>query len=685
MNSSILHRLGAVIGVVAMLLWGVSVGAHADPAVDAPPGTDTPIGGAVIDAPTLSLGDLGEGQTLTFCCAADTTSADLSFPVPQGLAPVSLNAILQLPVTLRSGNLIVTQNDRTISRIDLPLTDQSPVVVPLSGAEVSGNYVSVTLTVTAIPLDPYCWDPLRPVRLTYSSVAFGGTEAIPTTVAAFVPPVLRKLTIAVPPRPSQAESNAAVQLAAAMVTKFGGQNPDVFVTPLPEGTTSLPGPSAPLERQVIIREGPAKGLSLQGAGVPSLLVSGQGDELTNQARLLADESLRYALSPTAVAGPLQVRLRLAGNTTTLAQIDQSELKAVALWPEVGITLDQARFGHPLHGVRLNLIGSYTPVANDMGGEVRVSVGGQTIDRWPADAAGVIDRSIEIPDNLLGRSTTVTVAINTTGFHGGCGEYLPIHLRIDGGTTISVTPASPPLPPGFRSLPQTLMPRVQVGFGDADTFLDTLRAIQIVVGLQRFSPVALTTKVMSLKQAIASPDPAILIAADGWNEKSIPLPISADKDRIDIEALQPDDKPTTLTLDPAIQFGSLQTVFDGKRTLLIATSNGASQQLDELLGWLGGGSGRWSGLDGRAIISVPGQLPVTVPNEPAAAAPQAAAASGADKYSWAWWVAGGVVAAAALGALAILLSARRTSDRLRFPDTKPVTPVVCETGGDSTPE
>lgn len=236
MNSSILHRLGAVVGVVAMLLLGTPAGAYADPATDAPPP-----GGAVADAPTLALADLGEGQTLTFDGAADTTSTDLSFPVPLGLAPLALNAVLQLPVTLRSGSLVVTQNDRIISRIDLPLTDQSPVVVPLAGAEISGNYVSVTLTITAIPLDPYCWDPLRPVRLTYSTVTFGGTEAIPTTVAAFVPPVLRKLTIAVPPRPSQAESNAAVQLAAAMVTKFGGQNPDVFVTPLPEGATSLPG------------------------------------------------------------------------------------------------------------------------------------------------------------------------------------------------------------------------------------------------------------------------------------------------------------------------------------------------------------------------------------------------------------------------------------------------------------
>jgi hypothetical protein len=654
MNSSLLRRIGAVAGVVVMLLSGVPAGAFAEPATDPAPG------GAMIDAPTILLADLGMGSTVTLAGAADTTSTTLSFPVPQGLAPVSLNATLQLPVNLRQGNLTVTQDDRPISRIDLPLTDQLPVVVPLTGAEVSGNYVTVTLTVTAIPLDQYCWNPDYPVRLVNGSITFSGSEPIPTTVAAFVPPVLRKLTIAVPPRPSQAESNAAVQLAAAMVTKYGGQNPDIFVTPLPEGATSLPTPSAPLERQVIIKEGPTKGLSLQGPGIPSLLVSGQGDELTNQARLLTDDSLRYALSPNAVAGPLQYRLRLAGNNTTLSQIDQAELTSVAMWPEVGITVDQARFGHPLHGVRIRLMGSYTPVPSNMGGEVKVSINGRTLDRWPADQAGIIDRAIEIPDNLLSRSTTVVVRINTTGFHGGCGEYLPIHLRIDGGTTVSVTPANPPLPPGFRSLPQTLMPRAQIGFGDADTFLDTLRAIQIVVGLQRFNPVPVITKVTSIKQAAASPDPAILISADGWGEKSIPLPISSDKGRVDIEALQPDNKPTTLTLDPAMQFGSLQTVFDGKRTLLIATSNAAPQQLDELLGWLGGGPGRWSGLDGRAIISVPGQLPVTVANEPTALIAQPDAGSGADKYSWAWWVAGGVVAAAALGALAILLSSRRTS-------------------------
>jgi len=196
---------------------------------------------------------------------------------------------------------------------------------------------------------------------------------------------------------------------------------------------------------------------------------------------------------------------------------------------------------------------------------------------------------------------------------------------------------------------------------------------------------LTTKVMSLKQAVAGPDPAILISADGWGDKSIPLPISGDKGRIDIEARLPDNKPTTLTLDPAVQFGSLQTVFDGKRTLLIATSNGAPQQLDELLGWLGGGSGRWSGLDGRAIISVPGQAPVTVPNEPPRSRPRSptpAAERTCTPGRGGWPAAWSPRRRSEPWPFCSARAGRRS--RISFCGWQPVAEVVCETGGDLTP-
>ena len=621
----------------------------------------TGAGGAVIDSPTLSLSDLGSPNAIWFWfyTRGDVTVNTLTFPVPQGLNPVALNATIEIPINLRFGNLMVTQNDRTISRMELPAKDQTPMVIPLAGAQVVGNVVTVTLTMTAVPVEGYCWSVLSPIRLVNGSVTFAGTEVAPTNVGGFLPPVLRKVTIALPPKPSQSESDAAIQLAAAMERRYGQQNLDIAVVPLSDRTTTWVGPSQPLERQIIIEEGPEKGLSLQGnSGVPALLISGPGDQLTNQARLLTDDLMRFAVSPNAVvAGPLTNKQKFASDNTTLAQLDQSGLHSEGIWPEVAINVDQTRFGHALDQLRVHLIGSHTPLGKTMGGEVVATINGQTVDRWTAEGDGKIDRWVDIPRRLVTRFTTLRVAVRTSGDAGHCGDYLPMTLTIDGSTQILATRANPPVSPGFGSLPQALMPRIQIGIGD-DNFDDTARAAQIVVGLQHVSAVPLETTVTNLKQAIDSHDPAILISAGAWPVQTIPLPFTADQDHVTVEGLDTAGKSVSLTLNPAVRFGSLQTVFDGQRSVLVATSNGAPAQLDELLRWLSAKPERWFGLDGRMIVSVPGTEPITVPNPPNDLAAQPGPQNAGQNYAWAWWIASAWVVAAAVGALVILVRARR---------------------------
>lgn len=622
----------------------------------------TSAGGGLIDSPTLSLSDLGSQSAIWFWFYThrDNTVNTLTFPVPQGLAPVALNATIEIPVNLRFGNLTVTQGDRTISRLELPAKDQTQMVIPLAGAQVVGNVVTLTLTMTAVPVEGYCWDSLAPIRLVNGSVTFGGTEVAPTNVGAFLPPVLRRLTIALPPKPSQPESDAAVQLAAAMELRYGLQSPDIMVVPLADRTTTWVGPSAPLERQIVIREGPDKGLSLQGnAGVPALLISGTGGELTNQARLLTDDLLRFAVSPNAVVGaPLPNKQKFASDTTTVAQLNQSGLHSEGLWPEVAINVDQTRFGHALDQLRVHLIGSHTPLPKNMGGEVITTVGGETIDRWPVEGDGKIDRWVDVPRRLVARFTVLRVGVHNTGDAGHCGDYLPMDLTIDGSTQILAGRANPPSG-GFGSLPQALMPRIQVGITD-DTFNDTVRAAQIVVGLQHMSAVPLETTVTNLKQVIDSRDPAILISAGAWPVQTIPLPFTADQDRVTVEGLDTAGKSVSLALNPGVRFGSLQTAFDGQRAILVATSNGAPAQLDELLRWLSAKPERWFALDGRMILSVPGAEPITIPNPPNDLSTQPAPANGRQNYTWAWWIAGAWVVAAAAGALVILVRTRRRS-------------------------
>ncbi|WP_051465332.1 hypothetical protein [Mycobacterium genavense] len=59
--------------------------------------------------------------------------------------------------------------------------------------------------------------------------------------------MVHKLTIFVPPKPTQQESDAAVQLAAALEDHYGAENPQVAVeAPYDRGSTVV-DPSQPLD------------------------------------------------------------------------------------------------------------------------------------------------------------------------------------------------------------------------------------------------------------------------------------------------------------------------------------------------------------------------------------------------------------------------------------------------------
>ena len=595
--------LAALTAVIAVLTFPARV-AVAQPVED-------PDAADLVAAPTLSLDALGSGGSLFFY--GDTSSVSLSLPVPPGLTPTELLVTLDLPFPIRSGILSVTQDDRLIAKLGLPLADLAPLVIPLNGVEVVDESVDLTLRLNALPDDEYCLDGLNPIGFINGAVTYAGTELPPTSIADFLPPILRTMTIGLPSTPSQAESEAAVQLAANLESKYRSQAPQIVLVPLPAGATTIEGPSQPRERRIVIKEGPDAGISLSIVdGFPQLLVSGSESNLTDQARFLTDPSVNMAVSTNATASQLRLTPPFPGDSTTLAQLGQPNLAAAGIAPQVNIQLDQTRFGRSTQAFRVHVMGSYTPVPADIGARVTASVYGQIIDTWPVAGDGAIDRWVTIPDRLVARYTELSVQIDTSGHTGRCGEFRPLSLEISGSTVVQSSAAQPPIPPGFLSMPQALMPRIVVGISDND-FADTVRATQIVMGLQSLSVLPLTLELTSLEQAIESDDPAILITADGWTDPSIMLPVSADDRRLVLTGFGQDDEETTITLDPGIQFGSLQTVFVENRSLLIATSNGAPAQLDELLAKLTNDPGAWAQLRGNAVVAVAGREPEMVPD------------------------------------------------------------------------
>lgn len=626
--------------VIAIAVIGIA------PLVGLPVATAVPgEGGQLADAPTLSMAAMGSDDAFALYGLRGTQT--LAIPVPPGLTPSSFNVLVELPVGVRGGRIVVTQDDRTISQTPLPTDFQAPVTIPLTGAAVVDNTVTVLLRSYLDPLDGYClYDPILALRLSAASVSFTGTEVAPSVVADFLPPILSSLTLFVPRSPSPAEADAAVRMTTAVIAHYGKQPIQVRVAAL-DGDVIPPVPAQPFERQIVIREGPDKGVSLQGdGGVPALLIGGPAGDLANQSRLLSSGMSRLALSSKAVAGPLKSVPQLPADRTTLRGLGQPGVNAVALAPQVSLGLDQTRLGRSARDVRVHLQGSYTPLPPGIGGELVATVGGETIDHWVTEPSGSIDRWVQVPNDLLQRYTNLVVAMNISGNTGRCGEFQPLTLTIDGESAVENVAAKPPIPPGFQSLPQAMLPRIAVGMGE-DSFSDTVRAVTIMAGLQRLSALPMDTAVMSVQDAVNAKDAAVLVAATGWTDKRITLPVASPGGGELRLTGTAGGEPQTVTLDPGIQYGSLQTVFDGHRTVLIATSTGGPDQLDALLGWLNADAKRWARLSGDALLGVPGREPFTLSANPPAPQEERALQS-----SWppAWWI------AAALGAGLIVAAA-----------------------------
>ncbi|TQK30683.1 hypothetical protein [Arthrobacter sp. SLBN-53] len=651
------HGVRGIPRLLAMTAAVLLAGGLALPAIasaEPEPGPDAQT--SLANSPSLSLRVLGGDPTITLYGAEGMQT--VSIPVQAGLLPTELNVTARLPVNALGGTIEVVQDDRVVSRVPLP-ADDGRFAIPLIGARVVDSAVTVQLhSFLTLPEGNCVFEADNPLRLGDAEVRYAGQEVAPVAVADFLPPILRKLTIFVPREPSSAESDAALKLATATVARYGTQRIEVEL--VENDGAAVPAPQ-PLERQIIVREGGEARLALTGTNaVRALSVSGSAGDLANQTRLLSSDLARLAVQSAAVVGPLSAAPVLPSDHTTIRGLGQPGVNATALVnPKVTIPLDQTRLGRAVQDVRVHLQGSYTPLPSGLAGQVVVSVRGEVLDRWPTESAGAIDRWVSVPNRLLERYTNLDVEVNAAGNTGRCGEFQPITLTIDGESAVESAPADPPTPLGFQSLPQALMPRIEIGIGDGSSveFADLRRAVSILTGLQRLSGLPFDTAVVSTDAAIASANPAVVVSADGWDAANVTLPVAVSSDGvITVENVDGTGKSTTLALDPQVGFGSLQALYSGGRTLLVATSSDAPGELDRLLQWLDTDVMRWSGVRGNALIAVPGRDVIQLTTPESAQPDAAASADHGSRYLLAGAAATAVVV---IGAALLLLRARRS--------------------------
>ncbi len=575
-------------------------------AMTQPPGTAAPPAGGT----AFSARDLGLGDPITL--RGDDDEVQLTIPVPPGTAPTELTLAVDLPADLARGTIDVESKARFIAHADLPPgpATRVPVTLPLNEATVEEQAATVTLHVNLFPAEGRCPDDwfdhgavLRDIRAGYS-----GTPEPPTVIADFLPPILQELRVYVPDAPSDLESTAALSLSTAIVAHYGSQPVRVSLRRLaPDG--SITEPDNPFTRSVALRAGGDAATTLTpAAGIPSLLITGDGAALLDQTRLITSRVADFAVASRAVAGSLDQAPVLAPDTTTLGELGVGTLSASS-HAEVSVrfSLDQSQLGRQTGNIRVKLQGHYTPLPPSQAGQLVITAGDRELANWAADSSGQIDRWIDIPDDVLQRDTPVQVTLRTTGDTGRCGTDQPLTLTVLPGSEVTGEAAPDGPPRGFQALPQGLLPVVEVG-ATAGGFDDLSRAVAVTTGLQSLTTARLDPRWTPVSEIAAGTRPAVLVAADGQAPEGISPPLGK-MDDTRLQLTRRDGTTTQLQLSPDLRFASLQSYYDGERQLLVAASNAGPGELDRTLDWLAGQPDGWYSLSGDVLFTAAGRDPV----------------------------------------------------------------------------
>ncbi|MDI9915063.1 hypothetical protein [Rhodococcus sp. IEGM 1379] len=553
----------------------------------------------------ISFTELGRGADVAF--PAQDTPVIVTIPVPDGLTATTVIGTLTAPTDFSRGWLEVSADGRFVSRTDFDagtVGQGLPVSIPLNGLAVADRAITLSMAAHVVPLDDRCYDRshYQSLSLRDTSVVFDGIEQQPTTVATFFPPILRKATIFVADGSSPAQQSAALQLSTAIVNQYGSQPETVVVEQLPPGQV-LPDVAPNLfERAIVVGTDNNAGIELVSApnGFPVLKIVGDNKTLIPQVSLLAANFDGYWAASKAVVSPDSAVAEISQDAITLEKLRLGTLTASGLnHIEVDVPFSQSQLGRSLKNVSIRLIGTYVPLPNSRSGELSVSLDGKRLESSAANSSGSFDVTVEVPNELLTRNMSVAVALDVTGDFQ-CGTSSPSTLTLDPSSTITSSDAFPPVPGGFQSLPQSMLPTVDVGLSRGD-FADLVRAQRLVVQMQRLSYMPLQPRVLSFGDAATSPLPTLLIAADGALPTSVKLPM----DTVDQGLLR------LRGLEFGSAYGALQVMSNSHSEVVALTSNGNPADADAILNWLDGDKNRFARLTGDLVVAPAGAEPFDI--------------------------------------------------------------------------
>ncbi|AIK83863.1 membrane protein [Corynebacterium glutamicum] len=582
-------------------------------------GITPPVLGATIN-PSLPLSALSSSDDIAVPNFAK--ELPLAFDVPAGTVPQSLSGTLQIPAEFSGGVVEFYDGDRLFHTLRLEVNDsRAHIEVPLQSVPVEDGRANFWLRAMLDPVNnQWCYEE-QEVRFLDGNVTFEGATINPAVVADYFPSVLRALTIYVPENPSEAVQEATLEVATSLDSVYRRSGLDVNVETLPTGTDAPPTRPQDFERQIVLvdeaTESNTQKTELVNPGQDNafLRLNGNADELYDQARLLTDATLPLAVDTEVTASGFGDVPNLSTDVATLQELGITQLTSESVArTSVTLGIERSRLRTYSQSMDLHITGTYTPLPPQNAGQITFSIGDTVLDSLTTDDTGIIDREFNVPGDLVNRYTAIVVEFTSTG-DVNCGVTQPVGLNIDSDSLVTSQHSDVPVLNGFRSLPQSFQPRVDVAFADPSV-QELSRAVSVVLGIQSMSSQRIRPHLVNWDEAVASERPTIFIDAAGAKTDQVPSYLAQQGQTLEITSKNDqnadgEELTRSLQTNAALVVGSIQAVWDAdkKRTVIVASSQDNPADLDALISWMGEDRERWSDLNGDLIVKVRDREPV----------------------------------------------------------------------------
>jgi len=565
-------------------------------AVAQPATTDEPVAADVMSLPWTTLGLPGEIGIIS-----PDTPQSFSVPIPLGTTAQRLLGRIDLPVDSPAGYLEIQDSQGTfLAAVDLPPVAAGRVTVPLdvdiSAARVTGSSIGVSLTARQINDDLRC-RPRQQITITDLSTVFIGDEPAPITIATFFPPVLERVNIYAPDDANQSEQQAVLTLASELARFYSPQPVRVTVTNQRRG--AAPPPAGKRARAVVVERGSAE-LAVVAGGTQDahLRISGQGDQLSGQLSLLANELQSLAQVPSARIDQPGASREGHPDTMTFRELNMVGNVNVLGAATLVVGVDRAALGDGrVDQVAVHLLADHTPVSADDSATVSVTVNGEAVHTAALDGSGRVDTTFELPGEVLRERINLVFELTYTP-HLPCSTMTaPLRFWIDPDSTLTMRHGGAPAG-DFSSLPSEFSPEFLVALDG--TGPDQLSyATDVVVSVARLTGARLTPRVVDLGAAVDSETSALIIAQSKSLDRSpLQLPVGGDGATINV------DLPTALRADIDKGIGSIQIFADPARgrTVVVVTTTAAWNLVPPLLNYLNSLQAGWADLAGNVLAA-----------------------------------------------------------------------------------